>query len=146
MEQYFLGTIKNGVFELDNKEDLLKHINKLAIKDKPTRVKIVIKRFYKIRSTGKITDKGNQNGYYWGCIIPILSEYFGYELDEMHEAIKYKFLRIGGTDDLPKIRSTASLNTIEWEDFMERIRIWALIEFNIIIPTVEDYYYPQNYE
>ena len=107
---------------------------------RPIKVNITIEKQYKRRSTGKPTDTGNQNGYYWKVVIPMLSDHFGYDPDEMHHAIKTKFLRIGGTDELPKVKSSAKLTTIEFEDLMEEIRIWALAEFNILIPTIDDYY------
>jgi hypothetical protein len=37
----------------------------------------------------KSTDK--QRGYYFGVVVEILSDHFGYELDEMHEELKLKF-------------------------------------------------------
>jgi len=101
---------------------------------------VKIERFKKIRSTGKASQTGNQNGYYWRALLPVLAQHFGYQLDEMHQALKYKFFRIGVTDSLPKVGSTKKLSTTEWEALMERIRIWALTEFNINIPTVGDYY------
>lgn len=88
----------------------------------------------------KSNRSNNQNRYYWGVIIPILANYFGYLPDEMNEAIKFKFLRKGGTDKLPTVRSTTSLDKMEWEEFMTKIHIWSLQEFGIIIPTVDDYY------
>lgn len=33
-----------------------------------------------------------ENKYYWGIVIKILSDYTGFDPDEMHEVIKYKFL------------------------------------------------------
>lgn len=101
---------------------------------------VKIEKFKKIRTTGRADQKSNQNGYFWGALLPPLAEHFGYQLDEMNEAIKYKFLRIGGTDELPKVGSTKKLSTLEFEDLTEKIRIWALTEFDINVPSVEDYY------
>jgi hypothetical protein len=35
---------------------------------------------------------------------------------------------------MPKVRSTTTYDKIEWEELMEKIRVWALTEFNIKIP------------
>jgi len=79
-------------------------------------------------------EPSNQLGYYWGQVIPILCDNLGYFPDEMHHALKTKFLRIGGTDSLPKVGSTEKLTRMEWEKLMEKIRIWALSDFGIDIP------------
>ena len=33
----------------------------------------------------------DQNAYYFGVVLVILSDFFGYEVDEMHEEMKLKF-------------------------------------------------------
>jgi hypothetical protein len=135
MKPTFLATIKEGKLYFDRRDLFDLYVVSLS-----GRVKVIIKRDRKVRSTGKSDDKGNQNGYLWGTVYPALCSYLGYTADEMHHAITNKFLRVGGTDELPKVRSSASLTTLEWEDLMEKIRVWALTELKIIIPTVEDYY------
>jgi hypothetical protein len=75
----------------------------------------------------------NQNNYYWGVVLPILGDYFGYDTDEMHEALKIKFLSKGACD-IPTARSTTKLNTGEFEDFLERVRRWALTEYGVNVP------------
>jgi len=132
----FIGTIKDGKFALEKPDYFKKYIQTLEGK----KIKLSVKLHRRTRTTGKMSDSSNQNGHLWGVVYPILCDYFGYSPDEMHQAIKCKFLRIGGTDDLPKIRSSATLNTLEWEDLMENIRVWALTDYNIQIPTVAEYY------
>lgn len=84
-----------------------------------------------------------QNSYYWGCMVQILSEETGYTPDEVHEIIKHKFLterRLyhGGkpnykVTELEYSRSTASLDTKEFEELMSKIRQWASIDLGIWI-------------
>jgi hypothetical protein len=99
------------------------------------RVTIQIKKKRNRRSQGE-TGRGNQNGYYHGVVIPILCDYFGYTPEEMHEALKYKFNRLPEIEyeGLPKIMSTASLNTVEFEEYMSKIRSWASADHGIYIP------------
>lgn len=135
MKYYFYGTIKNNKFEIENPDRFKKYVEMLAKNyKKDSKFEMTLSKYRKKRTEGKSYQKSNQNGYYWGVVLPILCEYFGYLPDEMHEAIKIKFLRIGGTDSLPKIKSSTELNTLEWEELMEKIRIWVLSEYDIKIP------------
>lgn len=89
-------------------------------------------------------DKGRstpQNRYYWGCVIQTLSDELGYTRDEIHDIIKYKFLKesriIKGRDgkalQLEVSGSTAKLDTKQFEELMTQIRIWASRDLNIYI-------------
>jgi hypothetical protein len=75
-----------------------------------------------------------QNAYYWGVIIPPLAEHCGYTHDEMHEALKAKFL---GQEDLSRgllrIGSTRKLSTAEFTDYIERVTVWAAGELGVVI-------------
>lgn len=78
-------------------------------------------------------DRSNpQNKYYWGVVIVILMDYFGYTKDEMHVALGWKFLMKEGK--IPTIRSTTDLSTIEWEEHMKNIREWASADWGVYIP------------
>lgn len=78
-----------------------------------------------------------QNKYYWGIVIKILSEEIGYSKDEMHEALKRKFLVYENVQGLPTQLSTTQLSTIEFEAYLEQIRRWASMDMGIIIPDPE---------
>lgn len=82
-----------------------------------------------------------ENNYYWGVIVKILADYFGYTNDEMHETLKWQFLRIEQLGKPPKIRSTAdeSFSTKDAEEYYENIRRWALSEYQIYIPEPNEY-------
>jgi len=82
-----------------------------------------------------------QNRYYWGVVIPILSDYFGHDNPEdMHEDLKTEFnpieskvkpgTKIGGT--------TTKLSTVDFfsaeTSYVERICRWAASEHGIYIP------------
>lgn len=77
----------------------------------------------------------NENNYYWGVVIEILSEYTGYTPQEMHDALRFKFLRDKSERDLlPRMKSTAGLTTDEFEDYLSQIRIWAAQDLACPIP------------
>ena len=101
-------------------------------------IEIIIKRKYKSRSI-------SENKYYWGVVIVqwqmLIFEEWGesYSKEEMHEFLKincnYKYKTIKGTGEEIKIpQSTAQLQTIEFEDYLERCRRKAFEYFNTIIP------------
>jgi hypothetical protein len=79
-----------------------------------------------------------QNAYYWSVIIPPLAEHCGYSHDEMHEALKAKFL---GQEDMSRgllrIGSTTKLSTTEFADYVERITVWAAGELGVVISAPE---------
>ncbi len=65
-----------------------------------------------------------QNNYYWKCIVKILSSELGYFQYEMHNILKKQFSPI----------NTKDMNTQEFNDYCEMIRIWALTDLGIVIP------------
>jgi hypothetical protein len=75
-----------------------------------------------------------QNAYYWSVIVGMLAEFCGYDQDAMHEALKWKFLRLEADSPLPTVRSTASLSTHEFEEYVERVRLWAGADLGVNIP------------
>jgi len=75
----------------------------------------------------------NENRYYWGVVIKILADELGYlDKNDVHDAMRLRFLKENGK--LETIRSTASLSTQEFEEYLSKIRIFASSELNIIIP------------
>lgn len=85
----------------------------------------------------RATRSSAQNRYWWGVVVPCLAEHCGYTHDEMHEALKYKFLRMEAEAmpaDLPKMRSTATLTTKEFTDLIENVIAWAGADLGVMIP------------
>lgn len=82
-----------------------------------------------------------ENRYFHGCVVPVLAEHIGYSNPEMKEILKAKFLSetrvidtVHGPAEIEYIKPTSSLNTVEWEIFMEKIRQWGSIELGVIVP------------
>lgn len=86
----------------------------------------------------------DQNAYYFGVVIPILADYFGYDDPEtLHAELKLMFNpveskirpgeKVGGT--------TTKMSTIEFmagdDSYVERICRWAAEEYGIYIPPPE---------
>ena len=82
-----------------------------------------------------------QNDYYWGVVIPLLCDWSGYYPEQIHDAIKHRFLfdfdkKLG----LARIGSTATLSTAEFEKLMRDIREWASHE-GVFIPEPNEEIY-----
>src|SRR5690606_13446660 len=80
-----------------------------------------------------------QNAYYWGVVVKILSGHTGISPDEMHELLKYKFLKTFVSDPetgemIEVSKSTSRLSTKEFTDFIDSIKDWALNSLNCYIP------------
>jgi len=68
-----------------------------------------------------------QNKYYFKCIVLPLGKYLGYHKFEMHEILKDMFI-----PDTSK-----ELDTNEFKDYCEQIRVWAMSEFNFTLEEPE---------
>ena len=92
------------------------------------------------------TRSNMQNSYYWKCIVQGLAEELGYFPNEMHDALRAKFLSeyemISYNDNqiaINKIGSTTALNTKQFEQYTEQIRIWALTDLGIRLMLPNEY-------
>lgn len=74
------------------------------------------------------------NRYYWGVVIPLMAEHWGYTKDGLHEALKWEFLRVENPDfPLPTVKSTADLNPEEFTKYLDQVMQLAA-EDGIVIP------------
>ena len=92
------------------------------------------------------TRSNMQNSYYWKCIVQELAEELGYFPNEMHDALRAKFLSeyemISINDNqiaINKIGSTTALNTKAFEVYTEQIRVWALTDLGIRLILPNEY-------
>ena len=87
-----------------------------------------------------------QNNYYWACIVQPLANELGYFPDEMHDTLKIKFSSEWQSIDindkqigLQKVKSTAKMNSKEFEIYADQIRIWAMTELGIKLMLPNEY-------
>jgi hypothetical protein len=125
----FTGIVENGKLKLSDIDKFNSYLLSLR-----GGVEITIKKHRDQRSL-------EQNKYYWGVVIKLLTEEMGLSEDETHEILKYQFLKIHIDIQLKDriegafyVRSTTSLNTKEMEEYLEKIRTWASQELNCSIP------------
>jgi hypothetical protein len=84
-----------------------------------------------------------QNRYYWGVVLKVLSDYTGFTQDEMHEELKKRFLsyfKVLPTGEEVKLtQRTANLNTEEFERYLEKVRMFAAQELDVVIPLPNEF-------
>ena len=72
-----------------------------------------------------------QNRYLHGVVLPILAHHTGYTNDEMKAVIKWKF----------KIKQTSTLDTVEFNKFVDEVRAWASSDLGCYIPDPNEHEY-----
>lgn len=89
-------------------------------------VEVVVRKPRKERSL-------KENSYYHCVVVKMIADYCGYlNPNDAHVALRELFLTV---QERPrKTRSTTSLSTVEMEDYLAKIRMWAASELNLIIP------------
>ncbi len=87
-----------------------------------------------------------QNNYYWACIVQPLASELGYFPDEMHDTLKVKFASEWQSIELhdkqiglQKVKSTAKMNSKEFEIYADQIRMWALTELGVRLMLPNEY-------
>ena len=103
---------------------------------------VTLKRIWKDRSL-------NQNRYYFGVVLKILSEELWYTSEECHEVFKDRLLtktyhpNKNKRIKLKRVVSTADLTTIEFEAYLTKIKAFALQKLWILIPDPNntEFYY-----
>lgn len=127
MKPIFYGKVKDGKLKLDAPHSYLVELSKLE----GLRIELTI-------SKERLTRSLSQNRYYWGVIIEILSDSFGYDKEEMHEALKFKFLKKHEDTDLVTVGSTAKLTTAEFTEYIDEVIRWSSTEYQIVIPSADE--------
>lgn len=120
----FYGNILKGKVIFDNQEEFKTYVGCLE----GQRVFVTIQKEAAKRSN-------DQNAYYWGVVIQLISDNTGHTPDEVHEAMKMMFLKVPGTGGLPEtIRSSAKLSTKDFGEFVEKVKRWAASSIGVYCP------------
>jgi hypothetical protein len=122
MRPIFFGKAEQGKLVLDRPDRFKEYLLTLEKKE----IEVIVGIIKKPRSK-------KENRYYWGVVINLLSETTGYNEDEMHDALKMLFLK-DETREIPTLRSTTLLTTVEFEEYLSKIRTWASQILHCYIP------------
>lgn len=80
-----------------------------------------------------------QQGYYWGLVLPSISEWTGYTPEELHEIFKVKFLKekkLWRGTEIVTSRSTTVLTTNEFAEYLIEV-IREAAELGIEVPPAD---------
>lgn len=96
------------------------------------RVAVVVKKLSQDRTLPQLR-------YYWGVVIHLLSQHTGYEPEEMHKVVKFKFLKAVTEKGDEYVRSLSTLipdplDTSMMTEYIEQIRRWAVMDLGVTIP------------
>jgi hypothetical protein len=114
-----------GIIKIRNRERFDLYCASL----KPGDYDLIIKRKVSKRSD-------QQNKYYWGVVLEVISESTGYTPDELHDTFRAMFL-MDKSGKWPIIKSTTSLNKVTFGDYLEKIFREAA-KLGIVIPGPDD--------
>ena len=121
------GKIINGKLTLNNERSFKDKLIEFEGKEVEIRIKV--------RSNNRSKE---QNSLYWKWI-NILSNETGFQVEEMHELVKYKFLQrnIVNNDGVEEVilKSTTTLTVTEFNKFMNDILYWSNDTLNINLPS-----------
>jgi len=78
----------------------------------------------------------DQNAYYW-ILVEILGNELGYFKNAMHDALRQEFLLVHEDGKLPYTKSTTDLNTKEMGVYIDNFKIWASVEYGIVLPDAK---------
>ena len=121
------GTVKNKKLSLNNERMFNDSLSEFEGKEIEIRIRV--------RSNNRSKE---QNSLYWKWI-DILSKETGFTKDEMHELIKYKFLKRNIVDDKGiesvVLKSTTTLTTKEFTLLMNDLLYWSSDTLNINLPA-----------
>ena len=124
-------TAING--RLDLSDQARQNLKEFLLSKEGKRITLSLSESKSVRSV-------NQNKYYWGVVLHYISEEIGHSPEEVHDLLKAQFLKgtihVKGLD-LDKVGSTASLKTDEFEEYLNKIKIWAAEFLNVNIPDPE---------
>lgn len=122
----FYGKIKDNKLVLNNPAQFNKKLKELNGKT----VEVNMEPRRKNRSL-------QQNSYYWGIVLAEISEFTGYDPEDLHNHFKAHFLqkKVG---NLTTFKSTARLNSKEFSEYIDKIRRFTEQVLGFSISTPED--------
>ena len=83
----------------------------------------------------------NQNRYLWGVVYPILGEKLGYDNETIHEVLKTKFgEKVVLRNNMTINKSTSKYSTMEFENYIQKITIFAGEFLKLTIPSPNETY------
>lgn len=122
MDPIFLAVVKKGKLIFEDLNLFKNHV--ISFEEKC--VDVIVRKHKRNRTN-------QQNRWYWSCVVGIPAKHYGYLPEEMHDAFKMLFLRCHDAEKPETVRSTTSLSTVEFNEYVEKCRQWCA-ENGFVIP------------
>jgi len=137
----FTGSVKNSLFVPSNNELYLKGLSYYNNNN----VELTLKKIIKKRSY-------NQNAYYWGVVIKMLSEHIGEKNRlKVHESLKFAlgirkcYFDLVNNKPFEMVVSTTKYSTTDFEEYLQRVRLFCNEHFALMIPLPNEIEIPEYY-
>jgi len=118
----FKFKIENGKIEGFSREFFRSQVSRCV----PGRYIMTIEKDHPTRSN-------KENRYYWGLILKIVGDELGYSPEECHAIFGEMFLSYE-KNGRRFIKTTTKLKTVEFEEYLEKVRRFAAMELSINLP------------
>lgn len=124
---YYSNVDNNGLLQKNVSAQFLNDLN--HFKNKKVHITIDLLK----------SKRSEQQNKYWWAVVTILSKEIGYTKNELHEILKFKFLKrskiVESTGEaLEYIESTTKLNKSDFADMTSELIRWSAETFNVILP------------
>ena len=125
MRQIWQGKAEHGHIKYDSQRDFNLYICSLEGKA----LDVTVEKHRIKRSTP-------QNSYLWGVVYEVIARHTGYTGDQVHDLMRYKFLRVedGRTPGMYTITSTAVLTKDEFSEYVDQIKQFAAEFLGCYVP------------
>jgi hypothetical protein len=124
---------KDGKLEIVDRERMISDLHSV-FGTFPNIVEVIIQRVGRTRSA-------RQNRFLWGVAYPIVVGFTGDDIDSVHKFFKGKFLKKSVKlfdEEIEGQESTADLTTVEFEEYVEKIRMF-MAPHGVDIPLPNEY-------
>jgi hypothetical protein len=125
MTHEFQGIITGGKLKLADRplfEQYLHTLNGIVV--------LTVEKYRRKRSS-------NQNRWYFGVVLKLISDHTGEDVQSLHEAFKMQFSEMRDVHGLKVPQRTSGMDTTDFSQHCERVRQWAaeFLGLNIPDPT-----------
>ena len=127
-EPFFGRVLPGGLLVLDKPQDYARHVRA----HRGRFVELVLRKRRTKRSS-------KANRYYFGVVVKLLAEHCGYDVQEMHETLAMRFLRIEDcpVTGAPRRKRTPQTDSAEFAEYVNHcIRLAA--ELGVVIPDANE--------
>ena len=123
----YYGKVEDNILKLNDREGFREYVQTFDGKE----IELDLRKRKSERSL-------RQNRYYWGVVVPIFGEHWGLDREETHQLLGTTHLKkkitVEGGQEFTVVRSTTSLSTADFEEYMSKLRAWGATEFGLNIP------------